>query len=276
MNSQCRRVVTLLLAGTVLLGLSWQPVRALAWGGDGHRIVAWIAEAELPAATRDQIRRLLQGDAAYSLAGASVWADFMTPERPATKPWHYVDIPLHEAAFSFERDCAGGDCVVARIAHFRQILADPIRSREERREALKFLVHFVADLHQPLHCATRDDKGGNLTMVSFYGTTMNLHQVWDSALIARLTDDPHALAMRLQGRLSAYARKKWQSSTVEDWANEAHRVARLVSYGELPAEQRPELDDNYLDKARPVVERQLQRAGIRLAHLLRGALADGL
>ena len=273
MKSQYRRMATLLLAGTLCAALSWLPAGAHAWGGDGHRIVAWIAEAELPAATRDRIHQLLQGDIAYSLAGASLWADFMTQERPETKPWHYVDIPLHETAFSAERDCAGGDCVVARITYFNQILADPLRPREERREALKFLVHFVADLHQPLHCATRDDKGGNLTLVSFYGASMNLHQVWDSGLIARLTDDPRAMAKRLHSTISPYARKKWQSGNPEDWANEAHRVARLVTYGELPTEQRPEIDNNYLDKARPMVERQLQRAGMRLAHLLRTALA---
>src|ERR1700731_4481412 len=156
-----KAILALLLL--LVLGL---PARALAWGSEGHRIVAEIAEQYLEPATARQVRELLAIENATTLAQVSTWADEIRPQRRETARWHFVDIPIHPppgtpAAYDPGRDCPGNDCVVAAIERFAAVLRDKTAAPRERLEALKLVVHFVGDAHQPLHCADNNDRGGN-------------------------------------------------------------------------------------------------------------------
>src|SRR5258708_8054876 len=137
----------------LVLGL---PAPALAWGSEGHRIVAEIAEQYLEPATAHQVRELLAIENASTLAQVSTWADEIRPQRRETAPWHFVDIPVHPpastpAAYDAARDCPRGDCVVAAIGRFAAVLRDKSAAPRDRLEALKFLVHFFPAIHHPLH-----------------------------------------------------------------------------------------------------------------------------
>ena len=143
------------------------PLPALAWGAEGHEIVAAIALRELTPAARLQVARLLGSEA--MLVHDSNWADEVRDQRPDTGPWHYVDIPLDAPGYDAGRDCGGDACVVAQISHDLHVLGNARVSAGQRAEALRFLVHFVADIHQPLHAVDNADKGGNGVRVYLRG-----------------------------------------------------------------------------------------------------------
>src|SRR5438270_13254518 len=154
------------------------------WGPEGHNLVARLAEPRLTAAARARVAEILGPGA--PLASVSSWPDQIRRARPETGPWHYVDIPIDQPHLDLARDCANHDCVIAKIEEFEKALSDPATAPEMRREALMFIVHFIGDMHQPLHCATNHDKGGNDVMTDFFGKPMNLHSVWDSGLLGRM------------------------------------------------------------------------------------------
>lgn len=249
------------------------PHSLYAWGEAGHRIVAGVAERSLDKQARKEIRALI-GEA--SLASISDWADRIRGDRPETAPWHFVGIPFKASRYDPKRDCAGGECVIGAIERFRRILSDRDRPAEERAEALKFLVHFVADLHQPLHTVDRGDRGGNDVPVTFFGEKIypfsekrwNLHTVWDSGLI----DQTGLSGAAYVAHLGVWLKKRsiWdlQKGTAVDWALEAHRTAVDVAY-RLPKNRR--LSKNYLEKSRPVMDALLAKAGVRLARVLNEA-----
>ncbi|MBV8904505.1 MAG: S1/P1 nuclease, partial [Acidobacteriia bacterium] len=119
------------------------------WGEEGHRLTVRIAEAFLTAAAKQQIQAtLMPGESLEDLAS---WADQIRQSRPQTYNWHFIDIPLDSAGLDMHRDCPTGNCVIAKIADFRSAWRDTSATAESRREALLFLVHFVGDMHQPLH-----------------------------------------------------------------------------------------------------------------------------
>lgn len=154
-----------LLAAIVLGALA--PSHAQAWGSEGHRVVAEIAEQYLEPATRDQVRALLAIENATSLAAVSTWADQVRPQRRVTAPWHYVDIQVGDAKYDAPRDCPANNCLIAKIDEFTKVLADRSAAPTLRLEALKFVVHFIGDLHQPFHVADNHDRGGNEVIVTF-------------------------------------------------------------------------------------------------------------
>jgi nuclease S1 len=140
-----------------------------AWGPKGHRIVAIVAEAHLTDAAKQGISDLLDVETdprVASLRDAAIWPDLIKGDRPETKPWHFVDILISgknqpNNAYDRARDCADDKCIVPKIAEFRDVLTDRNASMADRLEALKFITHFIGDLHQPLHVADNHDKGGN-------------------------------------------------------------------------------------------------------------------
>jgi hypothetical protein len=243
---------------------------ALGWGREGHEVVAIIAERHLTARARERVRQILGPEG--SLAAVSTWADEIRPSRPETAPWHYIDIPLNASAIDPARDCLKGDCVTTAITRFVAVLRDNAASADAKNEALKFVVHFVADLHQPLHCADNHNRGGNDVHVTFFGENANLHSVWDTLLIERIDPDTESYAKRLDDALTDSNITAFENGTVEDWALESHAVAQKVAYGALHAGETLELGAGYLQTAAPVVDLQLQKAGIRLASILNHAL----
>lgn len=237
---------------------------AFGWGKDGHRIVADIASRLLTDRTRTEVEDLLRGE---SLAEVSTWADAVRdePAYRATAPWHYVNIPKDAEAYDEKRDCPKAGCVVSAIRKQVETLKDGQAPREQRVEALKFLVHFVGDVHQPLHAGLAEDRGGNEIVVDFLGERKNLHEVWDSDLIERAHRPWKEYADELARRMTDEQRKAWNSPDPAHWATESHKLA--VSHAYTVGSQGA-LDEAYLDRATPVVEDRLTAAGVRLAALL--------
>jgi nuclease S1 len=239
---------------------------ALAWGDEGHRVVATIAQMHLTPKATKAVRRILGPD--NSLMSVSTWADEIRPSRPDTAPWHYIDIPLKASTIDPQRDCPDGNCVTAAITHFMAVLRNSSSTRDQKSEALKFIIHFVGDLHQPLHCADNNDRGGNEASVTFFGEPSNLHAVWDTLLIERIDPDSKRYATMLNAEIKGSDIATWEDRTVEDWALESHAVAQKVAYGALPAGKVPDLGKSYFAIAAPAVDHQLEKAGIRLAYIL--------
>src|SRR5262245_53815324 len=176
------------MSRSALLTLFVWPLSLLAWGSEGHRLVARIAEAQLTETTRAQVAAILGPN--RTLVSIATWADDVRRQRAATAPWHYINIPITEAHLNMSRDCPGNDCVVAKISQLQKALQDPATVPEARAEALMFLVHFIGDIHQPLHCGDNHDHGGNEVQVELAGRPMNLHSAWDSGMIVRMgTED---------------------------------------------------------------------------------------
>ncbi|MFZ5877446.1 MAG: S1/P1 nuclease [Nitrospirota bacterium] len=251
---------------------------ALAWGDKAHQVVAVIAESHLTPPARDQVQALIGPS---RLRDVAMWADQIRTQRPDSKRWHYVNIPLDRAEYVPAKDCArprAGDCVVEAIARFERVLADYDRPRAERAEALRFVTHFVADLHQPLHAADHRDGGGNDVKVVFFGAVLrpggrapwNLHAVWDSGLIERRGLSVSKYVQRLTRQLARQSINDLVAGSVVDWALESHRAAGDTAY-RLPPDR--VLGDEYADMAFPVIDDLLAKAGVRLAKVLNGALA---
>lgn len=180
--------------------------------------------------------------------------------------------------------CKEGLCVLGKIEDFKAVLADKSLPKERRQEALVFLVHLVGDLHQPLHCATRDDNGGNGLKVKYLGHSgnhLNLHSVWDDNLVheVMVDVDPLKTAAKLNEGIAAADRTAWQSGKPKNWMMESYEAARTKSYlqgdGEtpLPTTGTPNLDEDYVKRNKAVVAEQLKKGGIRLAKVLNDALA---
>lgn len=250
--------------------LALAPAAAFAWGPEGHRDVAEIARKNLTPEALQAVRALM---GPYdTLAAGSVWADDIREEHPETGPWHYIDIPLSASSMDMNRDCPQGNCVIGKIHEFEEVLGNKSADPAARRDALKFLVHFVGDVHQPLHCEDNNDQGGNKVQVIFFGQAMNLHAVWDSGILRRERAYGLKLAGELNTRITPAEKTAWERGRVEDWAMESHALAVQVAYGRLSHEATPVLGDDYLNAALPVVELQIEKAGIRLAGILNRVL----
>jgi hypothetical protein len=266
------------LTWLILLAAMLMPSLCFAWGGEGHQLVALIAEDELTPTARKAIDKQLDG-ARISDAEVASWSDQIRREQRDTALWHYVDIPVTAQDFDRKRDGRDGNNVIDALEAQTKIFADKSQPKEKRAEALKWVVHLVGDLHQPLHCAERDkDNGGNTRLVFYPGKrqAVNLHQVWDTWLVRgivgkrRIADVGDALA----ASITKQQRKDWCRGTPEVWANESHQAAVETAYRDVPADgPPPTLSKRYIDRAQPVVAEQLERGGVRLALVLNKALS---
>jgi hypothetical protein len=260
--------------GIVAALLACAPLNeAASWGASGHSIVAEIAQRRLEPDALRRIKELLGGE--VSLASVANWADHVALLRPNTYNWHFVNIPYDATGYDAQRDCRPtpkGDCVIAAIARPRDALARASSSRQERIEALMFLVHFVGDIHQPLHCADRNDAGGSQLPVTFFGEPTTLHLVWDVGIIERRSFDwgEHVRLIE-QNWFPGKDITALQRGEPADWAWEAHRLAVEVAYV-LP--ENHELGIEYFHRSLSTVDRQLALAGIRLARLLNETFAQ--
>jgi nuclease S1 len=241
---------------------------AAAWSARGHRLVAALAEAELSAGARDAALALLQPDGDASLAAVAAWADTVRdqPEWRWTAPLHYVNLSP-SCGYDAARNCRDGACIVAAVDRFAAELADPALPRARRAEALKFLVHMVGDLHQPLHAGFAHDRGGNTFQVNFEGQGSNLHAIWDRTLLAHGGETEPAQQARLQSRPLPRA----GALDPERWARQSCRlIARHALYP-----PRHVIGTDYIDRHRPLAEAQLRLAAARLAAVLERALTAG-
>jgi hypothetical protein len=235
-------------------------------------MVARLAEDRLDARSHAEVRHLLGVLGAQSLPDIANWADEMRGDPAqrdlsrATSRLHFVNFSDSRCHFDAASICADGQCVVAAIDRYAQVLGDRSATERTRAEALRYLVHFVGDAHQPLHASYREDRGGNNHQVRVDGKGSNLHAIWDSRIIASRHLGWQDYARRLQRQPLSD-----DSEDAREWAEQSCRISR--DEGVYP--QGRTIDAAYLDRARPIVERQIRRAGKRLADLLVRALDDG-
>ncbi len=249
--ARCRTGSWMLLAAFLV------STQAAAWGTQGHQVVAAMAWELLQPATRAEVNRLLTLEPGETLESLSTWAD--EHRNPATGPWHYVNFPRGNCHYDPERDCPDGNCVVAAIERERAIWASTANDKA-RLKALKYLIHLVADIHQPLHAGYRDDRGGNQFQLRAFMRGSNLHAVWDSGLLRQLDLDNAALVVLLE-KVPANG-VKLQASMAEA----AEESCRLVATsGFYPPDQ---VDQTYAKQMSPVMQARLATAARRLAWML--------
>jgi len=252
-------------ACVVLALLLSAPSSLFAWGSNGHRIVGRIAMNHLTDEAARAVECLLGPE---GLDQVSTWPDEIRsdPNWKKADPWHFLSIDDAETLETTARDPAGD--VLEAIQRFTAVLRDPQATRESKQEALKFLVHIVGDIHQPLHVGRRADHGGNSVKVTWFKEESNLHTVWDSGMIdneklsfsefAAFID--HPTLQELQS---------WQSAPPADWANESKAVRdRVYQIGD------GKISYEYVYKNIPLVKRRLLQGGVRLAGLLNSIFAQ--
>ena len=251
---------------------------ASAWDKTGHQVVARIAASRLSPAAAAAVADLLDAkDAATGMDEIAAWADEIRRSRSTTAPWHYVDIPITASGYDAARDCASDDCIVAQIGKEIAILKDKTLLKPVRAEALKFLIHFVGDIHQPLHCADNNDKGGNKITIMAGAKRTNLHAVWDTAVVNAIASDPAAIVAALSAKITPEIAVQWSTGTPEQWANESFLIAKTRIYPQFAgagSNLAPiVLADNYPANNGPIAAMQLAKAGLRLAAVLNATLA---
>lgn len=242
----------LFLSSALWAGFS--PISCFAWGPVGHRIVAERAEAKLTHEAQRAVKELLSEESEPTLAGVANWAD--DAKNKQTAPLHFINFPRNDCHYTPERDCPDGKCIVAAIEKYKEKLLTPSLPKKERTKALKYLVHFVGDIHQPLHAGYADDKGGNTYQVQFQGKGTNLHKVWDSQLIQALYGDMPPLFTEVSVNIGTLSPATWAEESCQIVATQsiypkAHKITQ-----------------EYVNRIQPILETQLAIAGDRLAALL--------
>ena len=277
----------LLIGAALAMFVSVGVVTVEAWGAQGHRLVALIAADHLTSAARQNIAWLLPDS---SLAGIAVWADQQVADNTQTGPWHYVNLRQDATAYNRDRDCprqpgvAAGtrndqwrDCVVDRILYHQSRVADTSLDRADRTTALKFLVHFVGDLHQPFHALDVARGGNDIPVVAFGSPTCrrsdgsaspcNLHGIWDTVLIAHRKLSERQYRDELSGLITRGGLATRPEGSPADWAMESHAVARRAL---LP--RQGIVDDAYYRTFIAAIDERLALGGLRLAAMLNRSL----
>lgn len=294
------------------------PGAALAWSNDQHLIVCRIAferltsegkafvasvramDAEIEAPFPCPAATPAPGDAACPSCKTSLCAKYGSFETSCQWPdWsrqdtfkgtyenHYVNVPKAETEFSINRDCGAMDCAVVAIQRFAQYLAQPAESsrpKERKALALRFVGHFVGDLHQPLHVGFVEDLGGNRITVKMPTptggtTTANLHSVWDGKILERGGLDEIEDGTALNAEITPAEAASWENFDIKAWAAESYELARSKAYSHAdgtPVANGETLSAAYLDAAFPVAKERLKKAGVRLAFLINAAAAGTL
>ena len=261
------------------------PSPALAWGKTGHRVVAAIADAQLSGLARAHIKEIL--GSAESLDEAANWPDEMRSAptqfwQKAATPWHYVTLN----GVLYDHAPSEGDALEA-LQRYTATLRDPNASLADKQLALRFIVHLVGDLHQPLHVGKCCDKGGNDVKVTWFGKPTNLHSVWDSQLVDDEQLSFTEMASKLERHISPADVVKWWDINPRDWISESAEIRDTVyptktdmpkpTKGKKPKKGEPLLPDlsySYVYRFTPVMERRLSQGGIRLAAYLNALFAE--
>lgn len=262
------------------------PPQARAWGQPGHAVICRIAWHESSSDSRAFVRELLSIGDEDEFARLCAWADEIrqVDGYAWTAPHHYVNVK-RARRLDPRGDCPPDGCLLRALGQQGRAFDGSRRSERERNEALKFIIHYIGDLHQPLHVAYEEDAGGNGIAVRFcprtcWSSVDNLHQVWDSAILkAGSPSKDRALAEQLRREITAAQRREWRRGDVVDWARETYAVAADRAYrpvedgtiagGYLGDRRQPAyLGPDYTQAMRPTVLVQLQKAGVRLGVVL--------
>jgi hypothetical protein len=278
------------------------PLPLAAWWETGHQAIARIAAFHLTSSVRARVALLLDvADSpeavADALAKASTWAD-ETKKETGTSAWHYIDLALQDTRSDIALRCKDDDCAPARIRLFaRQLSSKTVEHRWSDQDALRYVVHFVGDIHQPLHTISDADLGGNCERLEApVGQAKNLHALWDGELVNELNLSDRALAAELENgiqRLTDEQRRSLAAGSVDDWVWQSHELALADVYRVLRIPVEPvefpascndaplaigdlqlRISTGYMGGMKPVVRDQLTKAGLRLATLLNETLGE--
>lgn len=276
-----------LIVAAVLLCTTLSDVQA--WTDKGHRIIGHVAHDLLSPKTRGAIRQLMGRD---DLATFGLYLDQhkdqLEQEIPGSRRWHFDDVPICTTK-PYSEYCPEGACASTQILRHYRLLADAHAPKQRKRFAVLVLTHLLADIHQPLHAADNNDRGGNQIKIRLPDSReMNLHAAWDAAFVERLLGErPEvAVAKRLLRKYTTQA-TVWQAgkldlAKVQAWIGESNHLAKEVAYGKLPgfacgadsAQMPVVLSEDYLQQAEAAVAEQLAKAGYRLASILNRALGN--
>jgi len=255
------------MAACVILTALWTPESAWSWGRIGHRVAAEMAEERLTPAALAAVRDLL--GTRVRLADISTWADEQS-EISRTTSWHSVNVPITESRYS-PRFCRAEGCIVSKIVDFEHVLRDRKSGKGQKQVALKFLVHLIADLHQPLHVGDSGSKGGNLLQVRFFGVGTNLHRLWDAQIMERHTSNERVWLWDFDFLANPKMAAEWSKGNPETWATETLQIAKLaycVPGTRTVMRSGTKLGNEYYGFALPIIQKQLAKAGIRTAWTL--------
>ena len=287
----------------LFLGLFWLPTPLLAWGDLGHEIIAGIAWNFLTPESKSHLTTLLHDDQTALTPPdpilVSIWADRWREDTDSTGHnhfqqthlWHFIDLErthpdladacYNHPALTAPNEASNGpenDCIIDKIQQFLTELnayqknLEPKPTRQEAQMAVKFIMHFVGDLHQPLHAITDHDRGGNNKKVRLPGSHGgSLHHYWDTTFVEQLGSDPVLIAHQLSAQITPNNIQHWQAGTLNDWAMESFQTAITWAYDPLPPPNEAGnylLTQDYAAQAQHIISLQLEEAGIRLAYLL--------
>jgi hypothetical protein len=276
------------------------PLPLFGWWETGHQVIARIAAAHLTPAARTRVARILDAPdtpegVADALAKASTWADEIKIET-RTGDWHFIDLAIQDTKSDIPRRCKDNNCAPARIHLFAARLGTRTSvAGWSELDALRYLVHFVGDVHQPLHTISDADLGGNCEHLDPpLGKAKNLHALWDGELVTALDPNEKTLTAQLETEiesLSAARRHELAEGNQDDWTWESHELALTDVYDRLHIPVEPiefpancndaplaitnlklQIQAGYIEDMKPVVRSQLEKAGLRLARLLNESL----
>ena len=230
----------------------------VVWGKIGHRVVGKIAETIITEKTKNEINKILDGE---SIAMVSTWADEKRSDPKFDKYgiWHYVNMPLDK---SYSQANHTQENIVTVIKKSTKLLKSNSLSKEEKKFYLKFLIHLVGDIHQPLHVGRAEDRGGNDIKVKFFYKKSNLHSVWDSDMINNYRISYTEFSYHL---ININDSKNFIIGDAEVWANESQALVKDI-YSTVKSGDRLGYEYIYLNF--PIVKQRLYEGGIRLGYLL--------
>lgn len=239
----------------------------LSWGYTGHRTIGLITENHLTPTAKAAVKNLL-GDT--SIADACTWADDARkdPQFAATGNWHFLNLPLGLNYDDFKKsvDTISQGNVYSALINAEKQLIDNNTPRQQKVYALKFILHFVGDLHQPMHISRAEDKGGNTIQLNYEDKGTNLHSLWDTKLLEHQGLTFGELANKYNN-VSVEQIKQWQSEPLIQWVWESYQISSEL-YAEVEQMNKKVIDDAYYQKHLPTIQKRIQQAGIRLAGLL--------
>ncbi len=262
-----RRVALAIVALLTLSGNAW------SWGDHGHKVVCEIAFRLATPNTRARIRRLIQNDPQFDFFSDScTWPDH--PKR--RDPEHFINLPRTAEGLTSDTCPLAPKCTLTAIENDVAVLSSAAARPVDKLEALKFLGHWVGDLHQPLHVSFEDDRGGN--EIGVHGECHGkLHAAWDTCLVLKaVSEDVREAASTLIETITPAMKEQWTVTKPRDWANETFTIAKATGthycvQTAASCDLRPgsvTIDAAYVAASTPVIREQLQKAGVRLAHLL--------
>jgi hypothetical protein len=250
-----KRFLCSIAAVSIAIGL-------ISWGRTGHHVIGRIAANHLTDKAKAGVAALLGNETIADVAG---WADDNRDR--TTAPWHFINVGPGLSFDDFKDQVSNKVDVYTALVKEEGILADEKASREDRLTALKYIVHFVGDIHQPMHVSRAEDKGGNTIQVQYDGQGTNLHSLWDTKMLEHPGLSEAQLAQNLDKAMPEQI-KKWQSDLPIVWAWESYQISTRL-YGEIANKGR-DIDEAYAKAHMSIVENRIEEAGIRLAGVLNG------